>query len=434
MITEHYVVLGVARPRAKWLADVGSWATSSTLPIEFIRCVSVDEARARLRSDRRYSALLVDEMCTNLDRDVLEAARKAHCVPIIVSDSPGRRDWTRLGAACVLAEPLTPDTLFSALQEHALGIERRQITELRPSLQSDFASTETNGRLVTVIGSGGTGTSSVAMALAAHFASAQRARKARAGLVALIDGSLNADQALLHDLGDVVPGLQELVDLHRSDQPTPQETRDHLWSIPTRGYDLLPGLRRHRDWSSIRRRATLAALRSLRHSYEFLVADADCDLEGESDTGSIDIEDRNLLSRELVTNADIIVVTSRPGVVGLNRLLRLLTTLDEQQVDLKRILPVVIAAPRSRTERSVLTRTMSTLFSEIRPTSQTPTTVMVPLRRDLEPFLREGAPLPASSFGSITSALDSMLARNSPLPVGDALPVAITPGHLGRTA
>ena len=53
MNDEHFVVLGVARPRTSWLGEVGHWANSSMLPIEFIRCVSIDEARSRLLSDHR---------------------------------------------------------------------------------------------------------------------------------------------------------------------------------------------------------------------------------------------------------------------------------------------------------------------------------------------------------------------------------------------
>ena len=43
MTGEHYVVLGVARPRATWFAEVGRWTTSAALPAEFVKCVSTEE-------------------------------------------------------------------------------------------------------------------------------------------------------------------------------------------------------------------------------------------------------------------------------------------------------------------------------------------------------------------------------------------------------
>ena len=60
----RYVVLGLAPPRAAWFAEVGRWAGSGTIPVDFVRCVSVDEVRARLVSGRSASALLVDYVMT----------------------------------------------------------------------------------------------------------------------------------------------------------------------------------------------------------------------------------------------------------------------------------------------------------------------------------------------------------------------------------
>jgi hypothetical protein len=63
--------------------------------------------------------------------------------------------------------------------------------------------------------------------------------------------------------------------------------------------------------------------------------------------------------------------------------------------------------------------------------------VMVPLRRDLEPFLHDGTPPPRSAFGSITAAVSERLAQiepREPRPSFHPAPIAIIPGHLGRTA
>jgi MinD-like ATPase involved in chromosome partitioning or flagellar assembly len=426
MLDEHFVVLGVARPRTEWLTDLGRWATSSTIPVEFIRCVSVDEVRSRLQSDRRHSAVLLDERCAGVDRDVIGAARDSRCAPIVITGSQARRDWKHLGAACTLAEPVEPDALLGALREHALGIGRLTVSPPSATVidHSEF------GRLVAVIGGGGTGTSTVAAAIATHAAIAMTGRTS----VALVDASLDASQALTHDLGDVVPGLQELVELHRMGNPSSEDVRNHFWFSPSHGYDILPGLRRHRDWSSIRRRATLAALGSVRRAYSLVVADTDADLEGEPETGSIDVEDRNSLSRELVATADIVVVTARPGIVGIHRLLQTLTTLDEIGTEIERVLPIVIGAPRATRDRSELTRTITGLFSEVRPGPRLPTPVMVPIRRDLEPFLRDGAPLPRAATGSIAAAVTAMLDRVEPTRVLTGGPIPVLPGHLGRTA
>ncbi|MEX1218714.1 MAG: hypothetical protein WEA11_09385 [Acidimicrobiales bacterium] len=425
METEHFILLGVARPRTQWLTDIGQWSTSSMLPIEFIRCVSVDEVRARLLTDRRHSAVLLGEDCAGVDRDVLEAARDAKCAPIIVSSGIVRRDWKALGAAGVVVQPVTPTSLMAVLREHAFGIERRTMTT-DPNPTSEVSPI---GRLITVLGGGGTGTSTTAMALAASFAQTHN--------LGLLDASLHGDQARLHDLGDVVPGLQELVDLHRVANPNQDEIRAHFWFSPTHGYRVLPGLRRHRDWTSLRRRAALSALTSARRCFDIIVADTDADLEGEAQTGSIDIEDRNLLARELARDSDLVVLTARPGVVGISRAIQIVLDLVELGVETNRILLVVIGAPRSTRARSEFNRTFLGLCREALKEQSLPTPVLIPMRRDVEPFIHDSAPPPRSVVSAITAAaverLKALEPRQQPLPSASS-PIDIVPGHLGRIA
>ncbi len=434
MHDEHFTVLGVARPRTPWLAEVGRWANSSMLPIEFIRCVSVDEVRSRLLSTRRHSALLLGEDCVGVDRDIIETARDAGCVPMVVTETTARRDWTLLGASCTLIQPVHPEQLLAALRDHAIGVDRRTpVTRTEIAVEPCAA-----GRLITVLGPGGTGTSTTAMAIASHFAAnTSKRRESTDQRVALIDASLNGDQALLHDLGDVVPGLQELVELHRTANPSVDNVRNHFWFTPRHGYDVLPGLRRHRDWSTLRRRSALAALASILNAYDIVVTDADSDLEGEEQTGSIDIEDRNFLARELASNADLIVLTARAGISGLRRSLQTFRDLVELGVQTERVLLVVIGAPRSTRQRSELTRTTLRLFNEAVPSPSLPTPVMVPIRRDLEPFFHDGSAPPRSALGSISTAVAELIDLIEPSetrPNFQPTPVAIVPGHLGRTA
>jgi hypothetical protein len=181
----------------------------------------------------------------------------------------------------------------------------------------------------------------------------------------------------------------------------------------------------------------LAALASIHRSYDIVVADIDSDFEGEAETGSIDIEDRNLLARELATNADLIVLTSRAGISGLSRSLQTLRDLVDLGVDTERVLLVVLGAPRSTRQRSELSRTVQHLFGEAAPTCSIPTPVMIPIRRDLEPFFHDGAPPPRSALGSITSAVSALVQQLGPTDsrsVFQSAPIAVIPGHLGRTA
>ena len=90
--------------------------------------------------------------------------------------------------------------------------------------QSEPASAPWRGRSVAVTGSGGIGRSTLAMALAAGLAADPR----DAGLVVLTDLALHAEQALLHDAGDVVPGVVELVDAYRGTALDVTGVRGHV--------------------------------------------------------------------------------------------------------------------------------------------------------------------------------------------------------------
>jgi len=425
---EHYLVLGVARPRAAWFAEVGRWSSAAALPVDFVRCVSADEVRARLAGGRAWSAVLLDEGCTGVDRDLIDEARRAGCTPIVVTGGGHDSRWIDLGAAAVLAEPVEREAVLAVLRDHAEPVDRGP----GPGFGvTDDVTTWTSGavgRLVTVLGGGGTGTSVVAMAVA-HAAGAD---PTNAGRVALVDAALDASQAVLHHTGDVVPGLQELVELHRTSRPDTATVRSGLWAFPERGYDLLPGLRRHRDWTALRPRALAAAVSSLRRAYATVVADTDADLEGEAETGSLDVEDRNACARTLVAEADVVVVTGSDGPAGVHRLVRALGEVVAHGTEPERILPVVVRAPRAPHRRAELARTVAILLGELSPGTSTVSPLMVPTRRELDGVLLDGSPLPRALWAPIGAAVDAVAQRaGGPRSPADDEPVPIRPGSLG---
>ena len=94
--------MGLARARSAWFGSVAQWAHSSSIPCEFIKCVSADEVRTRLTSRRPFSALIVDASLPEVDRDLIAAARRSGVAVLVVDDGRVARDWFALGAASVL--------------------------------------------------------------------------------------------------------------------------------------------------------------------------------------------------------------------------------------------------------------------------------------------------------------------------------------------
>ena len=77
MSADRFVVVGVTRARARWVADLARWSTDGAAPIEFVSCLTATEAGAVLGTGRRVSALLLDARGPGIDRDLIDAASDA---------------------------------------------------------------------------------------------------------------------------------------------------------------------------------------------------------------------------------------------------------------------------------------------------------------------------------------------------------------------
>ena len=427
MAADRYVLLGLAPVRSVWFREVAQWATAAVLPVEFVKCVSLEELRVRLASGRAFSAVVVDAGVAGIDRDLTDAARAAGCAVLVVDDGRTRRDWVAVGAAALLPSELRRSDLLTALAAHATPIGRAEAAAV-PVL-GDHAGDAWRGALVAVTGARGAGASTVAMGLAQSLAADAR----HTGLVLLADLALDADQALLHDSGDVVPGLQELVEAHRSGSPSLDDVRSLMWDVPGRGYSLLLGLRRHRDWAALRPRAVEAAIDGLRRAYRVVVADVDPDVEGDDQCGSADVEERNALARTAVTQAGAVVVVGTPGVKGTHSLVRVLDGLLELGVPAARVLPVVNRAPRNPRLRAEITRTVADLSAGVRGPARVASPLFLPERRRLDDVLRDGERLPSALCSPLGGAVAAVLdeATSDPGSTTPREPVPVAPGSLG---
>jgi MinD-like ATPase involved in chromosome partitioning or flagellar assembly len=428
MTTDRYVVLGLARARAAWFGQVARWATAAALPVDFIKTVSGEEVRARLRSGRPFSALLVDGGLAALDRDLIELAGRHGCAVIAIDDGRSARSWRDLGVAAVLPADVDRSVLLDALRAVAQPIARCEDAPA-PSDAAEPGPTRWRGRSVAVTGSGGVGRSTLAMALAAGLAGDPR----DAGLVVLADLALHAQQALLHDAGDVVPGVVELAEAYRGTALDATAVRSMCFSVPG-GYDVLLGLRRHRDWTALRPRALAAALDGVRRAYRVVVSDVDPDVEGETECGSLDVEDRNLLARTALRDADVVLVVGLPGVAGVHAHLRVVRELVEFGIAGARIVPVVNRAPRGPRQRAELGAALAgpLLAAACPGVTLASTPIFVPERRRLDDVTRDGAFLPQQIVRPLAVAVRALLDRTPELPTPPAPePVAVAPGSLG---
>lgn len=426
MAAERFVLLGLAQVRSSWFRDMSRWATTAMLPVEFLKAMSVEEVRARLRSGRSYSALIIDDGIAGLDRDLVDLATAAGCAVLVVTSERSSRSWTDLGASAVLPAGFDRAELLQVLGQVARPIARTG--EVGETAQAT-GPRGFRGRLVSVLGAGGTGTSTVAMALAQGLARDPR----YADLVCLADMALDGEQAMLHDATDVVPGVVELVDAHRSGVPDTEDVRRLTWKVSDRGYHLLLGLRRHRDWTAVRPRAFDAALDGLRRGFRAVVSEVDADLEGEAATGSMDIEERNHMARTVVRSADLVVVVGLPGVKGTHSMLRVIRDVIGMGIPGDHVLPVVNRAPRSPRARAEIAAALGELLLA-NGEHRVPSPLHLAERRRLDDAIRDGSRLPDAWVAPLARSVMVLLDRE-PTPEEEASRgaelVPVTPGSLG---
>ena len=435
---ERFVLLGLAPARAEWFRTIGQWATAAMLPAEFVRCVSVEEVRARLSSGRPFSAVLLDGSLPGVDRDVISAANEAG-VAVLVVDEQQRRDWREIGAAAVLASRFSRDELLEVLNAHANTVGAATLEQAGPAVTETAA----KGEVIAVTGPGGTGTSTVAIALAQGLASGlsapEQPGRGKSGppappkpTVLLADLCRTADQAMLHDSRVVVPSVQEVVEAHRTSVPQRSTLMDQTFDVPARGYRLLLGLRRPRHWVALRPRALESSLDSLQRLASVLVADVEADLEGEAETGSADVEERNLLSRATISRASVVVVVGEPSMKGLFALVRTINDLLAFGTPADRIMPVVNRAPRMPRARAELTTSLGELVaSSIGPDAKLAAPTYL-TERAIDEALRDAVALPTPMTKTLARGVAAV--RNRAAKPGTDVPVPepqqVEPGSL----
>ena len=421
MAGERYVLLGLAPARSGWFRVVAQWAHSGSVPAEFVKCLSVEELRARLASGRPFSAALVDAELPGLDRDLVDVAARAGCAVVAVADHRSRLDRDHLGVSAVLPQHFDRKALLDVLRAHATMISRGDAVpgdgapELAPAWR---------GRVVMVCGPGGTGSSTVSIALAQGLAADPRHGRS----VLLADLALYAEQAMLHDARDVVPGVEELVEAHRARRLPAEEVRGLCFHVEERGYDLLLGLRQARAWSAVRPRAFESAFESLRGAYRVVICDADAEVEGEDQGGSLDVEERHVMARTAAAQADVVFAVGLPGMKGLHSLVRVINELQGCGVAPERIVPVLNRVPKSPRARAELAAAMAALSAASRVDASPSSPLFLPDRR-VDESLRDGALLPEALSQPLVGAYAAVAEHPAPAKAGG--PALVQPGTLG---
>lgn len=232
---------------------------------------------------------------------------------------------------------------------------------------------------------------------------------------------------MLHDAGEVGPGVQELVEAHRVGRPGPGDIEASTFSVPARNYRLLLGLRQPAAWAALRPKAFDAALEGFRSTFQAVVADITGDLEGESEGGSVDVEERNHMARATANTADVVVVVGAPGLKGVHSQAQLLRSLIETGVAPGRLLPAVSRPPRNPRSRAGHAAALAALVGD---GAALPSPVAIPERK-VDEALQDGTPMPEALGAGLAAAVHVLLDRLADVTPPLVSPQAVAPGSMG---
>ena len=271
-----------------------------------------------MASGQAFSAVIVDGGLPAVDRDLVDRAREVGAAVIVVDDGRRRVDWAGMGVDAVLADPFDRADLLSVLLGCAPAIEG-------PAGDAGRAQPRHPRR----VGEAGWWRSPGPAARAPRrwpwpWPRASARRRAIRVWSCWPTWPCTPIRACSTTPATSCPGSRSWSRPTGSTCPAVDQVRAHVFDTGDRGYDLLLGLRRHRDWPVLRPRAVQACLDGLLRSYRLVVADLDPDLEGDDEVGSLDVEERNVLARTAAGRADLVLVVAPPTVVGLRRLVLIL--------------------------------------------------------------------------------------------------------------
>ena len=446
-MTGRYVLVALARPRAEWLDRVVKLANSGAVAADVHKSVGIVDLLAQLSPGRRVSAVLLDGGAHGVDRDLIYRLNSSGVAVLVIADPTVPHDWSALGADAVIRRDFAAHELLDTLVRSARLVHQAEFESFTPQALGPTEPVPWNGALIAVIGPGGSGVSTVAIAAAqalgrgslagangpAHRSGEQARRRSGEHASALIDLRLCAEQAMLHDADPSSPGLLELIDACRLGNPDPDVVRALFTAIPSRSYDLLPGLRRRRLWTQLRPASSQQAITAILRNYDTVVADLDADVEGEPENGSIDVEERHQLTRVALQHAAVVLAVGHSSMKGMHSLARQLRDVVDFGVPPDTIQPVFNHAATGSRARAGYAAALAELTDGLGITASP---VFIPTR-DIDDRLRALVDFPSAVVDPIGGAISAHLRRGRPVAGSSrqsehGAPTRVERGFLGR--
>jgi hypothetical protein len=170
----------------------------------------------------------------------------------------------------------------------------------------------------------------------------------------------------------------------------------------------------------------------LRTAFDVVIADVDADVDGELQTGSAEIEERNVIARAVFARADVTLVVGQPSMKGVYALVRTVTDLLEFGVAPQHVLPVLNQSTGGPGERAALARAVRHLIDGAEGGPQVGPVLFLPAVA-LEAHLRDCEALPEPLSRTLAEATQALLGRHGVRQTAPAPALQrVAPGALGH--
>ena len=321
---EKPLLTALVKGSHQWVRDLNRWANGSVIDQDFAVVLSVDELVSVARATRRRLIVMVDSEYHSVIPRLSQASEELDVQTVVVRSTP-RTPIDVPSGVTTIDYPFTPDelgVLTSTLQAQNIldpysGAEQPRLRQLdAPNASPKVSPTTTVGsRLIGVLGVGGSGASTIAMALAQTLAENHK--------VVLVDLCAQADLSMYHDLDRALGGLADLMAAAR--KATPKTSQIRRYCIPTmgRGYFLLPGIRRQEETSIWREKHLDDLFGALLSEFDFVVCDLDGSYRSANTRAAIGEPSTTLGTEVALSRADAIVLTVGGDLRGIHGGLRI---------------------------------------------------------------------------------------------------------------
>ena len=131
MSSARFAVLGLGHARAEWFPEVARWSTTGHLPLDFVKCVSVEDLRARAEADFSAPGTATGRVAAYLrrEREALRGCPVGRLTqdPEVMADPDLRRPveetfgWLRARLAGLLEEGRAHRELAASLDPQAVA-------------------------------------------------------------------------------------------------------------------------------------------------------------------------------------------------------------------------------------------------------------------------------------------------------------------------